>query len=210
MKWLNTLLIIMALTFVSCSGNKKKAGEEGKDGESVELDADFIVDSEDEDLMVDDEPSEGGEEVAAADDAGDDLGGDTPTISEAPDMDSGSNGTYTVKKGDTLMWIAFKIYGDYGKWADLSRQNGNIVTINEGQVLNYTEPAERFVWNPKGNPHTIVNGETLGTISNDKYGTPAKWKSIFDNNRPMIKDPNLIFAGFTLYYIPSRDLASEM
>jgi nucleoid-associated protein YgaU len=124
-------------------------------------------------------------------------------------MDAGANGTYTVKKGDTLMWIAFKIYGDYSKWSDLSGQNGNIVRISEGQVLNYTEPSERFTWDPKGNPHTVVSGDTLGTISKEKYGTAMKWRSIFDNNRPMIKDPNLIFAGFTLYYIPGRDLASE-
>jgi nucleoid-associated protein YgaU len=208
MKWLNYVSIILLLTLVSCSGNKKTDANE--DGESVELDADFIVDSEDEDLMVDDEA--GTEESSDLADISDDEEpslDDSPTISEAPSMDAGANGTYTVKSGDTLMWIAFKIYGDYSRWSDLSSQNGNVVRISEGQVLNYTEPSERFAWNPKGNPHTVVSGDTLGTISNDKYGTAAKWRSIYDNNRPMIKDPNLIFAGFTLYYLPGRDLASE-
>jgi nucleoid-associated protein YgaU len=52
-------------------------------------------------------------------------------------------------------------------------------------------------------------GETLGTISSDKYGTPVKWRKIYDNNRPLIKNPNTIYAGFTLYYIPEREIASE-
>ena len=52
-------------------------------------------------------------------------------------------------------------------------------------------------------------GETLGTISNKHYGVTKRWKDLYENNRPMIKDPNLIFAGFTLYYVPDRDLASD-
>jgi hypothetical protein len=46
----------------------------------------------------------------------------------------------------------------------------------------------------------IKNGETLGTISNSVYQTPKKWKAIWENNKPLIRNPNVIFAGFTLYY----------
>ncbi|MCO4794031.1 MAG: LysM peptidoglycan-binding domain-containing protein [Bacteriovoracaceae bacterium] len=195
MKWLNLLLILSLITVTSCSNNKKKGGEDAE-GESIEQDADFIVDSEDEDLMMEEGDEDDDEEISVADD-------------EPISIDSGSNGQYTVKKGDTLMWIAFKIYGDYSKWQNISNANGGISTIRTGQVLSYNEPAEKFVWQPNGLPHTVVGGETLGTISNDKYGTSARWKSIFDNNQPMIQDANLIFAGFTLYYVPDRDIASE-
>jgi nucleoid-associated protein YgaU len=198
MKWLNLFLIFTLLTVTACSNNKKKADGTAA-SEGVEQDADFIVDSEDEDLMMEDGEKAPVEEVAFAEDTG----------SSPVSLDTGSNGQYTVKKGDTLMWIAFKIYGDYSKWKDLSNANGGISTISTGQVLNYSEPAERFVWQPNGLPHTVVNGETLGTISNAKYGTASRWRSIYDNNQPMIKDPNLIFAGFTLYYVPDRDIASE-
>ncbi len=216
MKLLNYLFIALLLIFVSCSSNEKQGEEAKTEGELVELDADFIVDSEDEDLMFDDEPVE---EVAdnkdipmeeMQDQVEDNISDIEPKeVAARVSPSIGESGSYTVKKGDTLMWVAFKIYGDYSRWSELSRVNGNIVYIREGQVLNYTAPAEKFMWNPRGNPHTVMNGETLGTISNDKYGTSAKWRSIFDNNRPMIKNPNLIFAGFTLYYIPGRDLASE-
>lgn len=201
MKWLNLILIFTLLTVTACSNNKKTA--EGADSDQgIEQDADFIVDSEDEDLMMEDGEEmmkEEGGEIAMMEDSG----------SSPVNIDSGSNGQYTVKKGDTLMWIAFKIYGDYSKWKELSNANGGISTISTGQVLNYNEPTEKFVWQPNGLPHTVVNGETLGTISNDKYGTAARWRSIYENNQPMIKDPNLIFAGFTLYYVPDRDIASE-
>jgi nucleoid-associated protein YgaU len=44
----------------------------------------------------------------------------------------------------------------------------------------------------------------------EKYGTTRKWKKIYKNNEPLVRDPNLIFAGFTLYYLPQRKLASEV
>lgn len=116
---------------------------------------------------------------------------------------------YKVQKGETLMMIAFKIYGDYLKWKDIRGWNKNIKQITEGMELNYVVPAQKFTWEPMGLPHLVRTGDTLGTISMDKYGTPKKWKSIFENNRPLIKDPNLIFAGFTVFYQPERGLASE-
>ena len=62
---------------------------------------------------------------------------------------------------------------------------------------------------PNGTPYMVKTGDTLQIISMDKYGTTRKWKSIYENNRPLIRNPNLIFAGFTIYYQPTRDLASE-
>ena len=61
----------------------------------------------------------------------------------------------------------------------------------------------------RGLPYLIKEGDSLASISLDKYETLNKWRYIYNNNKPLIKDPNLIFAGFTLYYIPERDVASE-
>ena len=57
----------------------------------------------------------------------------------------------------------------------------------------------------------IKRGDTLGTISSDTYGTMKFWRNIWDNNRPLIKDPNVIFAGFTIYtpILQARDVAFE-
>ena len=109
------------------------------------------------------------------------------------------------------MLIAFEIYGNYLKWKDLRDMNSlhDMRGLKEGMVLKYKKPRSQFSWKPQGLPHLVREGETLGSISLDKYKTTQKWRLIYENNKPLIKDYNLIFAGFTLYYIPLRDLASH-
>lgn len=133
-------------------------------------------------------------------------------IEEAPPSSFSLNGPmekYKVQKGETLMMIAFKIYGDYHKWKDIKGWNNEVKMVKEGVELNYVAPEQKFGWSPVGLPYLVKSGDTLGTVSLDKYGTPKKWRAIYENNRPLIKNPNLIFAGFTIYYQPDRSLASE-
>ena len=101
------------------------------------------------------------------------------------------------------MLMAFNLYGDYSKWKLLRDLNPGISSggLRVGQSIKYRVPDAPFVWSPAGKPYLIQRGDTLGTISNQKYGTTKKWRELYENNRPMIKNPNLIFAGFTLYYI---------
>lgn len=124
---------------------------------------------------------------------------ETPAYSEA-----GSVKSYRVQKGETLMQIAFKIYGDISKWKEIKNMNSGVISNNTSLKANtelkYRAPETPFVWNPAGEPHLIKNGETLGTISNAVYATPKKWKTLWENNKPLIKNPNVIYAGFTLYY----------
>lgn len=125
--------------------------------------------------------------------------------------------TYTVAKNETLMLIAFKIYGDYERWRDIAQMNADKLNggtqVTEGMTLSYNAPATEFVWNPVGNPYLIKSGDTLGTISQDVYATVQKWRLIWDNNKPLIKDPNKIFAGFTIYtplLDEGRDVATDV
>jgi nucleoid-associated protein YgaU len=127
---------------------------------------------------------------------------DAPKVSNKT---TGEIGDYQIQKGDTLMQIAFKLYGDVSRWRELKKLNGNLkLAANEALQKNtsikYKVPAEPFVWNPEGKPYIIKNGETLGTISNSVYKTPKKWKAIWNNNKPLIKNPNVIYTGFTIYY----------
>ena len=223
------LLLMLGLfgSMTSCSNKKKVQDETVQVEESLDDlgldDSDFIVDEGDEvnDLMASDDDSDLMEPVSAE------------LVSEEPEMVSAaeqpmtesmpmeaapaiapeismSSDTYEVKQGETLMWIAFKLYGDYAKWRELQSMNSGALSdgLQPGDRLSYN--SNGFRWAPNGLPHLIRSGETLGTISSDKYGTSGKWRKIWDNNRDMIKDPNLIFAGFTLYYTPEeRDIASE-
>jgi nucleoid-associated protein YgaU len=120
--------------------------------------------------------------------------------------------TYRVQKGETLMQIAFKIYGDISKWKDLKHMNGDKLSSNhalaKNMQLKYMAPATQFVWRPQGSPYLIKTGETLGSISTSVYQTPRNWKKIWENNKPLIKNPNIIYAGFTLYYKSPAELSS--
>ncbi|MEC7274739.1 MAG: LysM peptidoglycan-binding domain-containing protein [Bdellovibrionota bacterium] len=204
MKVTNYLLLLALIATVSCSrGTKNEEMAEGGDPSISE--ADFIVDAEDEQLIIEDEPL-----MAESEPVMEEVSLDSGVASSPQIELSSDEGQYTVKRGETLMMVAFNIYGDYRKWQDLRNLNGlSGQTVAEGSVIRYMKPVQEFVWNPEGLPYLIKNGDSLVSISSDKYGTPKKWELIYNNNRPLIKDPNLIFAGFTLYYIPEREIASE-
>ena len=215
-------LVVLSMGLVGCSGSKS-AQPVSQETPQIELsDADEFIENPNEEPAVADEAAVVAEEPVVAESPMADE--NTPEISNISDTDSpvvvdnsdaGSEKTYQVQKNETLMMIAFKLYGDYGKWKELANYNRDTLkgstVMRTGMNLKYMAPAEEFVWNPQGLPYLIRTGDTLGLISNSVYQTPKKWKLIWDNNRPLIKDANKIFAGFTLYYLESgRDVAAEL
>lgn len=218
------LMVMLSLGLIGCSGSKS-AQSVNQETPQVELsDADEFVENPSE------APGSEPTEMAAANSEST----ETPVVTDAPvveesvnnlsgeaspvvteSSEAGSEKSYTVKKNETLMMIAFKLYGDYGKWKQLANQNAGLLkgstTVMPGTNLKYIAPATEFVWNPEGLPYLIRTGDTLGTISTSVYKTSKKWKVIWNNNLPLIKDPNKIFSGFTLYYLENgRDVAAEI
>lgn len=227
-------MVVLSLGLVSCSGSKS-AQKVNEDTPQIELsDADEFVE----------EPAGQTEEAAApaevAEAPVDETVEATPdAITETEDVvvsnteplvqesslenaspavmaasEGGSMKQYRVQKNETLMMIAFKLYGDYSRWKDIASQNRETLhggmNLKEGMMLNYTAPAEEFVWNPQGNPYLIKTGDTLSLISKEVYATTNKWKLLWENNRPLIKDPNKIYAGFTIYYLENgREVANQ-
>ena len=116
-----------------------------------------------------------------ADDDFDSIDDESPkrSLSSAVTI-GGEIAQYRVKKGDTLMWIAYQIYGDYSMWKNIRNLNPGIGSgaLAAGEMIKYEAPEERFDYTPAGKPYLIQKGDTLGTISKDKYGTSAKWKDI--------------------------------
>lgn len=222
-------LVILCLGLVSCSGSKsaQKVDEETPQIElsdadefiesPIEEDQPFADSEPQENLITEETPTESLQEPVSEMDAP--VVTDTePMVQEAAPVvnyEAGSTKQYTVQKNETLMLIAFKLYGNYERWKEIADQNRDALSgttnIKEGMVLNYVAPAEEFVWNPQGLPYLIRTGDTLGGISKQVYTTVKKWKLIWDNNRPLIKDPNKIYAGFTLYYLENgREVANEI
>ncbi len=207
------LMSLLLLGLISCSARKQNTTNESSD--AIELtDSDELLEDTDELALSDETLDESEDELASIGD-------------EIPNEDEVSNGEeividqvesqmeYTVVKGDTLMMVAFKIYGDYSKWREIAELNegkliqGQIAPV--GTKLSYYAPSEAFSWNPEGNPYLVKNGDTLGGISTDTYGTMKYWKNIWDNNRPLIQNPNKIYAGFTIYtpVMEGRDVATK-
>lgn len=120
---------------------------------------------------------------------------------------------YQPKKGQTLMLIAFEIYGDYRKWKDLYELNKESLDENfdlsQRPLLKYRRPASPY-HAPEGNPYLVKTGDSLSKISKKVYGSWKQWPSIYQNNKRQIRFPNLIFAGFTLYYLPYAQNDSEL
>lgn len=223
------------MSLVACSGSKStnEADETEAGTELSEESEDFSEDDGDEiadetfdeessdDAISDEETADASEpaedEVVEAEPQAVDQSSEMAMTDSAPvQIDTnGEDGWYTVKKSETLMIIAFKIYGDYEKWRELARWNANQLGsghgITIGMKLKYETPNQKFVWNPEGNPYLIRMGDTLGTISKDTYGTTGYWKNIWQNNKPLIKNPNRIFAGFTIYtpVLEGREVAND-
>ena len=114
--------------------------------------------------------------------------------------------TYVTKAGDTLMQIAFETYGDLYKWRDIYEKNKEHIAnpnhVPGGTTLTLDPPAQHVTIDRNGEQYLIRKGDTLGRISKKVYGTRSRWKEIWKNNPQLIHDPNKIYAGFTLYYMP--------
>lgn len=117
--------------------------------------------------------------------------------------------TYKVKKGDTLMKIAFEKYGNLYRWKEIFEANrGTISGFNHlipGMSLTI-EGVEYVVIEKNGSPYLIKKGDTLSKISHGVYGDSHFWRELWFNNKQLIHDPNQIFYGFTLYYRPLDSL----
>lgn len=71
-----------------------------------------------------------------------------------------------------------------------------IATVDDQMSVENVEPEAQF--------HTVVSGDTLGKIAKKYYGNAMKYPVIFEANKPMLKDPDLIYPGQVLR-IPHLD-----
>ncbi len=126
----------------------------------------------------------------------------------------GGNELYEVQSGDTLMKIAFKVYGDVYQWRKVLDANNDRISdparLVKGTQLRVDNAPSDAYYNGF-EKYLIKSGDTLGYIANDVYGTKSKWKALWKMNDGLVKDPNRIYAGFFLRYTASEStpLAAE-
>jgi nucleoid-associated protein YgaU len=132
--------------------------------------------------------------------------------SRGPAKTNGQNQSYQVRVGDTLMKISFEKYGNVYRWRQIYEQNKNLIAnynvLVPGTVLTIYG-VEYVLIEKNGKPYLIRKNDTLVKISNSLYGNSKEWKSLWQNNRQLIHNPNKIYAGFTLYYKPTEGLAEN-
>ncbi len=129
-----------------------------------------------------------------------------------PAKTNGQNQSYQVRVGDTLMKISFEKYGNVYRWRQIYEQNRNLIAnynvLVPGTVLTIYG-VEYVLIEKNGKPYLIKKNDTLVKISNSLYGNSKEWKNLWQNNRQLIHNPNKIYAGFTLYYKPTEELADN-
>ena len=117
---------------------------------------------------------------------------------------TGQTEAYKVQPGDTLMKVAFTLYGDLDRWKEIRDLNqdklkkGN--TLRAGMELKVETPAAPFTPEELSHSYTIKHGDTLANIADDLYGKKMKYKKIQKYNSKLIRDPNRIFSGFKIFY----------
>ena len=70
--------------------------------------------------------------------------------------------------------------------------------INTDAVIRHDQPASRS--------YTVQRGDTLASIAERFYGHPADWHELYQVNRSVLHDPNLIYQGKVLnvpYHLPA-------
>ncbi len=77
----------------------------------------------------------------------------------------------------------------------IGNTNG-IATVDDQMSVDHVEPEAKF--------YTVVEGDTLSKIAKEYYGNANKYPQIFEANKPMLKDANLIYPGQVLR-IPNMD-----
>lgn len=220
------LVALLPIVFGACSSSNKTSSD---DEELASDDASFS-DAETDALPAADAESVSGDgavaDAATTETPPAETGATAPEVtasapeaamSEAPSSSlelSGTPTSYTVSAGDTLMKIAYETYGDIYQWRKIYEGNKdklpNPNAVPPGTVLTIYPPATPVQLDRNGEKYLIKFGDTLVKISDDVYGTPKKWRKLWENNSKLIRDPNRIFAGFYLYYTMSPEDRDEL
>ncbi len=137
-----------------------------------------------------------------------------PVVEKA--VESGE-GEYVVAAGDSLGIISAKIYGTSKKWQDIAQLNEIKAPyfIFPGDVVKFkvsTAKARNFVSGVKKSMKVVVveKGDTLAKIAEKVYGSKDAWKKFVVYNRSKISNPNKIFVGMKIAYLPHGETAKAV
>lgn len=86
-----------------------------------------------------------------------------------------------------------------GKVADQATREKVILAVgNVEGVGQVSDEMEVTTESDESDMHVVQSGDTLSAIAKEYYGDAMKYPAIFEANRPMLKDPDLIYPGQVL------------
>ena len=62
-------------------------------------------------------------------------------------------------------------------------------------VAPSSAPTDPIAGSAAERTYTVVKGDSLSKIAKDQYGDANKWRKIYEANKDLIKDPDLIHPG---------------
>jgi nucleoid-associated protein YgaU len=120
-----------------------------------------------------------------------------------------------VLPGDNLWKIALKTYGDGMMWKQIVRENGLVdedqievgsrltlpLVIEDSEMIEKSkdivslDERERII---AEDSYQVQPGDSLWRIAVRAYGDGYKWMSIFKANPNLIRNPDLLYVGWTI------------
>lgn len=88
------------------------------------------------------------------------------------------------------------VYGSVGSVSDKEKivlmlgNTDGIATVDDRMSVEVEEPASDF--------YVVQPGDSLSKIAKEFYGDMMRYPEIFEANKPMLSDPDLIYPGQTL------------
>ena len=111
---------------------------------------------------------------------------------------------YTVERGDYLWRISKKpdIYSDPMQWMKIYTYNRELI---KNPDLIYPDWILKIPRQIAPNEYMVVKGDFLRKIATnpDVFGDPANWTKIYEANKEVITDPNLIYP-YQIFVIPKN------
>jgi len=119
----------------------------------------------------------------------------TPT--EAKTKNEYGEEVYKVKKGDNLWDISVAIYGNGYKWVEIAKQNGladaDFLSVSQELVLPQVDKVAQ-----SSGEYVVKKGDSLWDISVSLYGNGYKWVDVWNLNKALIFDPDILKIGTKL------------
>ena len=78
---------------------------------------------------------------------------------------------------------------------DKNQPKAHFSNVQSGSSSTAPAPAQPAA---AGKTYVVQKGDSLSKIAKDEYGNANDWHKIFEANRDIIKDPDLMYPGQTL------------